>query len=190
MGLRRAVDDGTRLDPERVLVVVGRARKRSDRQRRPERRAGTGAAGGADAQWLRHAAQRPQSTTTSSWIAAERDHGQQPAEPDRLVQHTDRVEAQSGDRSAANDLLDARNNALDQLSPSSNYQSTTRSDGSVAVYLGGNTVVDGGTAQQLSATNGQPATLSINGVTGLALQSRRHHRRAAHAHQLDDPAAS
>jgi flagellar hook-associated protein 1 len=76
------------------------------------------------------------------------------------------VSAQSGSRSPANDLLDSRNEALDQLSSLVNFQTTTQSDGSVAVYIQGNTVVDGNTAQQLTMTDGQPATVSISGVPG------------------------
>ncbi|HTR79271.1 MAG TPA: flagellar hook-associated protein FlgK [Gemmatimonadaceae bacterium] len=76
------------------------------------------------------------------------------------------VSAQSGGRSPANDLLDARDEAMDQLSTLVNFQSVTRSDGTVGVFIGGNTVVDGNDAQQLTATNGQPASVSIVGMPG------------------------
>lgn len=76
------------------------------------------------------------------------------------------VSTQAGGRSPANDLLDARNQALDQLSGLVNVQTTTQTDGTMGVYIQGNTVVSGSTAQQLTMSNGVPASVSIVGVPG------------------------
>lgn len=61
----------------------------------------------------------------------------------------------------ANDLRDARDNLLDQLSTLVGGQVIERSNGGVAVYVSGRMLVDGTTANTLQMNDGQPPTVSF-----------------------------
>jgi flagellar hook-associated protein 1 FlgK len=72
------------------------------------------------------------------------------------------VAAESGGQSA-NDLRDARDKMLDQLSTLVGGQVIEHSNGSVAVYMSGRMLVDDTSVNQLAMTNGQPPTVLLAG---------------------------
>ncbi len=74
------------------------------------------------------------------------------------------VAAEAGGQSA-NDLRDARNRLLDQMSSLVNVQVIDRADGAVGVYLGGRTLVDGTSAHQVTMSGTQPIVLTFAGET-------------------------
>ena len=63
----------------------------------------------------------------------------------------------------ANDLRDQRDRVLDQLSALGTMQTVERSDGSDAVYLSGQMIVDHDTTQTVSVTGGTPVNITIMG---------------------------
>ena len=63
----------------------------------------------------------------------------------------------------ANDLRDSRDRLVDSMSKLVGGQVVERSNGSVAVYVGGRMLVDGTTVKQLGMTNGQPPTVAYVG---------------------------
>ncbi len=74
------------------------------------------------------------------------------------------VSAESGGASA-NDLRDARDNALDQLSKIVGGQVVTHANGSVSMYIGGAMLVDDTSVKQLQMNDGQPPTVTYVGGT-------------------------
>jgi flagellar hook-associated protein 1 FlgK len=70
------------------------------------------------------------------------------------------VAAQSNGTSA-NDLLDSRDTALDQIAQLTGGQVVQRSNGSAAVYVNGQMLVDGASAQQIQVNDGEPPTISF-----------------------------
>ncbi|HEX3866518.1 MAG TPA: flagellar hook-associated protein FlgK [Gemmatimonadaceae bacterium] len=82
------------------------------------------------------------------------------------------VSAQSNGQ-PANDLLDARDNILDQLSGIVGGQVVQHANGSAAVYVGGNMLVDGTSVKPLTMNDGEPPTVTqgtdptpISGIGG------------------------
>lgn len=63
----------------------------------------------------------------------------------------------------ANDLLDARDNLLDQITSLTGGQIVTHANGSVAVYAGGQMVLDDTTVHPLEMQDGQPPVLTYQG---------------------------
>ena len=74
------------------------------------------------------------------------------------------VAAESGGQTA-NDLRDARNRLLDQMSSLVDIQVIDRADGAVGVYMGGRTLVDGTNFHQITVNGAQPTVLSFAGET-------------------------
>lgn len=74
------------------------------------------------------------------------------------------VAVEAGGQSA-NDLRDSRNRMLDQVASLVDTQVIERKDGSVGVYLGGRMLVDGTSYHQLTASGGQPVTVTFAGET-------------------------
>jgi flagellar hook-associated protein 1 FlgK len=74
------------------------------------------------------------------------------------------VAAEVGGQSA-NDLRDTRNRMIDQMASLADTQVIDRQDGSVGIYLGGRLLVDGSNYHQLTASGGQPVTVSFAGET-------------------------
>jgi flagellar hook-associated protein 1 len=74
------------------------------------------------------------------------------------------VGAEAGGHTA-NDLRDQRNRLLDEVSKLIDTQVIERKDGSVGVYLGGRTVVDGTSYHQLATSGGQPLAVTFAGET-------------------------
>ena len=72
------------------------------------------------------------------------------------------VSAESGGQSA-NDLRDARDKALDELSNLVGGQVVEHQNGGIAVYAGGRMLVDGTTVKQLEVIDGQPPTIQFAG---------------------------
>jgi flagellar hook-associated protein 1 len=70
------------------------------------------------------------------------------------------VSAESSGQSA-NDLRDARDKALDELSNLVGGQVVEHQNGSVAVYTGGRMLVDGTTVKQLEMNDGQPPVVGF-----------------------------
>jgi flagellar hook-associated protein 1 FlgK len=66
---------------------------------------------------------------------------------------------------SANDLRDQRDRLLDQVSAIAGGQTVERSNGSVAVYIGGRMIVDGATAKQLQADDNSPPSVNYGGGT-------------------------
>jgi flagellar hook-associated protein 1 len=64
---------------------------------------------------------------------------------------------------SANDLRDARDKMLDQLSGLVGGQVVERSNGAVAVYVSGRMLVDGAAVNSLEMNDGQPPTVSFAG---------------------------
>jgi flagellar hook-associated protein 1 FlgK len=83
----------------------------------------------------------------------------------QLAQMNPEIVAAEANGSTANDLRDTRNRLLDQLSGLVDAQVTTRSDGSVGVYMGGRMLVDGTSAHQLATNGGIPVAITFAGET-------------------------
>ena len=76
------------------------------------------------------------------------------------------VTTETGGGHAANDLRDARDNAVDQLAALGSVQATTRADGSMQVTFGSYTLVDGNAARQLQRIT------DVDGKAALAFTNR------------------
>lgn len=63
----------------------------------------------------------------------------------------------------ANDLLDSRDNLLDQITSLTGGQIVPHANGSVAVYAGGQMILDDTTVHPLEMQDGQPPTLTYQG---------------------------
>lgn len=63
----------------------------------------------------------------------------------------------------ANDLRDARNRLIDEVSGLVDVQVIDRTDGSVGIYLGGRTIVDGTSSTALALSGGQPVAVTFAG---------------------------
>jgi flagellar hook-associated protein 1 len=70
--------------------------------------------------------------------------------------------AESGGNSA-NDLRDARDKLVDQITSLTGGQVVQRSNGNVAVYVAGRLIVDGASSNPLQMNDGQPPTVSYSG---------------------------
>ncbi|HEY4219253.1 MAG TPA: flagellar hook-associated protein FlgK [Gemmatimonadaceae bacterium] len=66
---------------------------------------------------------------------------------------------------SANDLRDERDRLVDQVASITGGQTVERSNGSIAVYVGGRMIVDGATSKQLISNDDAPPTISYGGGT-------------------------
>jgi flagellar hook-associated protein 1 FlgK len=82
-----------------------------------------------------------------------------------VAKYNDQIVAAEANGTTANDLRDARDNTLDQLSQVVGGQIIEHSNGSVAVYANGRMLVDGTTVKPIQLNNDQPPTVSYAGTT-------------------------
>jgi flagellar hook-associated protein 1 len=78
--------------------------------------------------------------------------------------NTQIVTAQSGGQSA-NDVLDQRDNLIDQLAQLVPVNVIDRTNGSDQITIGGISIVDGSVSKALSSTGGAPVTITVGGNT-------------------------
>jgi flagellar hook-associated protein 1 FlgK len=78
--------------------------------------------------------------------------------------NTQIISAESNGNSA-NDLRDQRDRLVDQVASITGGQTVERSNGSIAVYVGGRMIVDGATAKKLVANDDSPPTITYGGGT-------------------------
>ena len=83
----------------------------------------------------------------------------------QVAQYNQQIISSESSGNSANDLRDARDKLLDQVSKMAGGQVVQRSNGSAAVYLAGRAVVDASTVLQLQMNTGQPPTVSFSGST-------------------------
>jgi flagellar hook-associated protein 1 len=81
-----------------------------------------------------------------------------------IAKYNDQIVAAESNGTTANDLRDARDNVLDQLSTIVGGQVVEHSNGSVAVYANGRMLVDGTTVKPIQMNDGQPPTVTYAGT--------------------------
>ena len=89
----------------------------------------------------------------------------------RIAQYNQQIIGSESSGNSANDLRDARDKLLDEVTKIAGGQVVERANGSAAIYLAGRAVVDGSTVKQLQMNTGQPPTVTFTGsataITGL-----------------------
>jgi flagellar hook-associated protein 1 FlgK len=79
----------------------------------------------------------------------------------QVTDYNNKIIAQESTGNTANDLRDARDRLLDQLSNLTGGQTVERSNGNVAFFVGGRMLVDGAVSKQMQFTDGQPPQLKF-----------------------------
>jgi flagellar hook-associated protein 1 len=84
----------------------------------------------------------------------------------QIAQYNTQIVSAESSGNSANDLRDARDRLLDQLSKVAGGQVVERSNGAAEVYISGHMIVDGATAKPLQMVNGQPPSVTFPGAAG------------------------
>ncbi|MEO7085026.1 MAG: flagellar hook-associated protein FlgK [Gemmatimonadaceae bacterium] len=84
-----------------------------------------------------------------------------------IAKYNSQIVAAESNGTTANDLRDARDNVLDQLSTIVGGQIIEHPNGSVAVYANGQMLVDDTTVKPIQMNDGQPPTVTYKGSTAL-----------------------
>ncbi|MDB4878188.1 MAG: hypothetical protein JWM41_4634 [Gemmatimonadetes bacterium] len=81
----------------------------------------------------------------------------------QIAQYNTQILSAESNGNSANDLRDARDRLLDQLSKLAGGQVVERTNGTVGVYISGRMIVDGATVKPLQMIDGQPPTVAYSG---------------------------